>query len=33
MDKNVVAKERVRLKVDRRGIDRVLEKGKGGEAE
>ena len=26
-------KERVRLKVDRRGIDRVLEKGKGGDGE
>ena len=26
-------KERVRVKVDRRGIDRVLEKGKGGESE
>jgi preprotein translocase subunit YajC len=29
----MAGKERVRLKVDRRGIDRVLEKGKGGEAE
>lgn len=26
-------KERVRIKVDRRGIDRVLEKGRGGETE
>lgn len=29
----MAGKERVRLKVDRRGIDRVLEKAKGGEAE
>lgn len=29
----MAGKERVRLKVDRRGIDRVLEKGKGGDAE
>jgi len=29
----MAGKERVRLKVDRRGIDRVLEKGKGGESE
>jgi preprotein translocase subunit YajC len=28
-----VGKERVRVKVDRRGIERVLEKGKGGESE
>jgi preprotein translocase subunit YajC len=29
----MAGKERVRVKVDRRGIERVLEKGKGGEAE
>ncbi len=29
----MAGKERVRLKVERRGIERVLEKGKGGDAE
>ena len=33
LDVGTAGKERVRLKVDRRGIDRVLEKGKGGDGE